>query len=51
MFFVHAPGLRSLRITFGFYPGVTGPVRSVLRPRFLLIIPGFYLGFAIRYYF
>ena len=51
MFFIHAPGLRSLRITPGFYPGITGPVKSVPRPRFLSIIPGFYLGFTTGYYF
>ena len=51
MFFIHAPGFQSLRITPGFYPGVIKPVKSVLRPRFLLIIPGFYPGFAIGYYF
>ena len=51
MFFVRAPGLRSLGIAPRFYPGVTGPARSVLRPRFLSIIPGFYPGFAAGYYF
>ena len=51
MFFIHAPGLRSLRITPGFYPGVTGPAKSVLRPRFLSIIPGFYPKFTTGYYF
>ena len=48
---MYTPGLRSLGITPGFYPGVTGPVGSVLRPRFSSIIPGFYPGFATRYYF
>ena len=48
---MHIPGLRSLRITPGFYPGIIGPVRSILRPRFSLIIPGFYPGFATKYYF
>ena len=51
MFSVHTPGLRSLRITPGFYPGIAGPVRSIPRPRFSSIIPGFYPGFATGYYF
>ena len=51
MFSVHAPGFRSSRITPGFYPGVTRPVKSVPRPRFSSIIPGFYPGFATGYYF
>ena len=51
MFFVHTPGLRSLRIIPGFYPGIIRPVRSVLGPRFLSIVPGFYPGFAAGYYF
>ena len=48
---MHAPRLRSSGITPGFYPGITGPVKSVLKPRFSSIIPGFYPGFAIEYYF
>ena len=51
MFFVHVPRLRFLKITPGFYPGVTRQVGSVLRPRFLSIIPGFHPGFAAGYYF
>ena len=51
VFSMHTPGLRFLGITPGFYPGVTRPVRSILRPRFSSIIPGFYPGFTIRYYF
>ena len=48
---MHTPRLRSSSITPGFYPGITKPVRSVLRPRFSSIIPGFYPGFATGYYF
>ena len=48
---MYAPGFRSLGIVPGFYPGVAGPVRNILRPRFLSIIPGFYPGFATGYYF
>ena len=48
---MHTPRLRSLGITPGFYPGVTGPVGSVLGPRFSSIIPGFYPGFTTGYYF
>ena len=51
MFFVHIPGLQSLRIVPGFYSGVAGPVGSIFRPRFLSIILGFYPGFAVGYYF
>ena len=48
---MHISRLQSLRITPGFYPGITGPVGSVLRPRFSSIIPRFYSGFAAGYYF
>ena len=48
---MYIPGFRSLKITPGFYPGITRPVRNVLRLRFLSIIPGFYPGFATEYYF
>ena len=48
---MHIPGFRSLRITPGFHSGVTRPVKSVLIPRFLSIVPRFYLGFITGYYF
>ena len=48
---MRALGLRSSGITPGFYPGITGPVKSILRPRFSSIIPGFYPGFTTGYYF
>ena len=48
---MHIPRLRSSKITPGFYPGIARPVGSVLRPRFLSIIPGFYPRFTIGYYF
>ena len=48
---MHTPGLQFLRITPGFYPGITRPVKSVLGPRFLLIIPEFYPKFTAGYYF
>ena len=48
---MYAPGLRSSGIAPGFYPGVTKPVRSVLKPQFSSIIPGFYPGFTAGYYF
>ena len=51
MFSVHTPRFRSLRIIPEFYPRVARPVGSVLRPRFLSIIPGFYSGFITEYYF
>ena len=51
MFSIHTPGLRSSGITPGFYPGITRPVGSVLRPRFSSIIPGFYPGYTTGYYF
>ena len=51
VFSMYIPRLRSLRITPGFYPGVTRPVRNIPRPRFSSIIPGFYPGSAAGYYF
>ena len=49
--FMRIPRFRSLRIAPGFYLRITRPVRSILVPQFLSIIPGFYLGFAAEYYF
>ena len=48
---MHTPGFRSLRITSVFYPGIIRPVKSILRPRFLSIIPGFYPELTTGYYF
>ena len=48
---MHIPGLRSSKTTSGFYLGIIKPVRSILRPRFSSIIPGFYPGFTTGYYF
>ena len=48
---MHTSRLRSSGITPGFYPGIAGPAGSVLRPRFLSIIPGFYPRFTAGYYF
>ena len=51
VFSMYIPRLQSSRTTPGFYPGITGPVKSIPRPRFSSIIPGFYPGFTTEYYF